>query len=249
MRTSKGFGRRHLLLTLSAILTPACSLLVSTGGLTGSPKDGGTLDGVARDAPGVDSGGTDASPNDPGVAVSCKAILASRPNAPTGTYTIYADGGRASTFSTFCDMSTMQGGWTKITPLLSDATVNQLRGSAGRMMVKCSDTGPAHLISPPFQVDWHWAATTEQLIGGTWTVNGVTAPCGTEGEGFVVQPCATFWGVGCGNGSGPHDKFFPGIDYAAGNKCVDAPAAHTASDFSICGDGDYSTYSVFVRAE
>ena len=224
-----------VLAVLAAGASARCSLTTSFDGLSqGSSPDAGT--------PEPDAG---VPPAKPAVA-DCKAALRAQPEAQSGTYTIAAD----TPFSTFCEMTTMGGGWTKITGHLSDAIVNRLRGLSGRMMVKCSDGGAEHIISPPFSLGWHWAGTSPQYLGGTWIVDATLTPCGGTPE-FAGLACSTFWGVSCSDGTAlTSNKFAGGVVKIAGvDSCGDAQTAHTRSTFNICGSSEYASYSVFIRAE
>lgn len=89
----------------------ACTLLVSTGDLAGSP-DGATPDATAPDAAPASDGGADAA----GVPLgaSCRAIRQRAPDAGTGVYALATDGG--GSVSAHCDMDTFGGGWTLVTP-------------------------------------------------------------------------------------------------------------------------------------
>jgi hypothetical protein len=176
------------------------------------------------------------------------------PSAMSGPYVVSATGTSGDAFLTYCEMTTGGGGWTKVTASVPDAQVNLLRGASGRQMIKCNDTGTAHIISPPFTSPWKWNGTTATQVPGTWTVNGGAQTCGNDPEGTVNASCTTWWGVGCGNGPGTTNKLFPGVlDQPTANYCADSTSAHTNLTFSICAPAplayNHRSYSVFVRSE
>jgi hypothetical protein len=184
---------------------------------------------------------------------SCRAILEAMPGASSGTYLISATGVTTDAFETSCDMTTDGGGWTKVTMSVPASQVSLLRGKSGRQMIKCSDSGTEHIISPPFTNPWNWNGTTFVQVPGAWTVNGVDQFCGGDLE-YTEATCTTWWGVGCGSGPGITNKLFPGVlDEPSAKYCGDTTSAHTNLMFSICGHSlgpeNYRSYSVFVRSE
>jgi hypothetical protein len=80
------------------------------GGSCGVCAQGRTCAAAIDCVSGVCSGGTCG-----GYTSSCKAIQAGSPSAPSGLYTVDADGtGPLGPFKVFCDMTTAGGGWTVI---------------------------------------------------------------------------------------------------------------------------------------
>lgn len=219
-----------------------------TGGAIGTGGQDASVGGASGqpDAGAPDSA-TTAVPSD------CRAILRVLPSALSGLYTISPTGTTADAFETFCDMTTDGGGWTKVTKSVPDTLVTRLRGSTGRQMLKCTDQGTGHIISPPFGSEWKWAATSPTQVPGTWIVNGAAQSCGNDPE-YTTVTCGTWWGVGCGNGPGITNKLFPGVlDQPSPYYCADSTSAHTNLAFSICGPSagpfNYRSYSVFVRSD
>jgi len=135
----------------------------------GRGDDAQTGPGVAaRDGADDVRPGRDRAPIDCGMnpAASCKALLAALPAAGSGSYVVSATGHLADAFSTFCDMATAGGGWTKVTRNIPASQVDLLRGPAGRQMLKCSDSGSEHIISRPFAIPWSWSATRSTGLPG-----------------------------------------------------------------------------------
>jgi len=217
-----------------------------TGGAVGTGGQGGAVGGASGQH---DAGVPDSAP---AVPSDCRAILQVLPSALSGLYTISPTGATADAFQTFCDMTTDGGGWTKVTKSVPDALVTRLRGSTGRQMIKCTDEGTGHIISPAFGSEWKWAATAPTQVPGTWIVNGAPQTCGNDPE-YTTVTCGTWWGVGCGNGPGITNKLFPGVlDQPSPYYCADSTSAHTNLAFSICGSTgpfNYRSYSVFVRSD
>jgi hypothetical protein len=186
-------------------------------------------------------------------ALSCKAILEAMPNSPDGNYVVSPTGVWSDAFSTFCDMTTAGGGWTRVTNSVPASLVTLLRGTLGRQMVKCVASGSEHIISPTFANPWSWDSTTFVQLSGTWTVNGLPESCGSDVE-YTDAACGSWWGVGCGNGPGIVNKLFPGVlDSPTAEYCADSVSAHTNAAFSICAGApipyNFRGYSVFVRED
>ena len=125
---------------------------------------------------------------------------------------------------------------------VAEATINQIRGASGKQMMKCSDVSQAYIVSPSHSLGWSWSI--KQKVGGTWNVNGGNQSCGTASE-FDTVSCG--WGVGCSNGGGGTNKLYPGT--YAHNTCSTDTLAHTNAAFTICGNANYGSYSIFVRSD
>lgn len=120
----------------AAFVASACSLLVSTSGLSDGPR--GSAEAGANDDAGADADAgmlaTDAAAP---TAASCRALHADNVAAPSGAYTLRASDGGA--FTAYCDMETADGGWTLVTPamVVEDKRVQDVvPGSAATVDVK-----------------------------------------------------------------------------------------------------------------
>lgn len=180
-------------------------------------------------------------------AQSCKAIQAEDTSAVSGSYWIQASTDSVPA-ATYCEMSMASGGWTKVNDL-SEAEVNDLLGAPGQVLLKCSDDGTNYIQSPSTSQTWYWAASAPTQLGGTWIVNGTEQSCGTDSE-YDDASCSTWWGYKCSNGGGGNNKLYPGVlDSPSAKYCADASSGHTNASFSICGDNNYRSYSIFVRTD
>jgi hypothetical protein len=149
-------------------------------------------------------------------------------------------------YSVFCDMTTDGGGWTEVTyPADSDAVAAALIGAFGRQMMKCTRSGTEHIISPSF-AEWSWTPETFVQVPGTWIVDEVEQECGDDPEATDVE-CDTWFGVGCGSGAGSNNKLFPGVSGQL--ECTDRRSAHAQAAFTICGENNYDSWVVFLRAD
>ena len=134
------------------------------------------------------------------------------------------------------------GGWTKVNGL-SAGTIDDIMGNSARQMVKCSDGGSAHLISPSFNSTWSWSS--KKAVSGTWIVNGASKSCGAAGEFYAAS---YGWGFGCSDGGGYHHKFYPGMCDNCGFPCnCGLPKGHTMAAFSVCGTHNHADWRIFVR--
>jgi hypothetical protein len=87
----------------------ACSVLVTTSGLSGGAAEAPDAD-AALDAKADVDGATGPLPS------SCRALHATSPDAGSGPYDLaLADGGR---LEGYCDMESFDGGWTLVTPAM-----------------------------------------------------------------------------------------------------------------------------------
>ncbi len=238
----------------SSTHTPAPLTTPLDEGGSPSTSDGGApADATAGDAE-LDAAGLLGSAANP--APSCKAILAARPGVPSGTYALLV---ATKAFETRCDMTTAGGGWTRVrgaggaTDPTSDAKiVEALRGSTGRLMLRCSETAPpdgggGYITSPSFDSAWSWAAAAPTFRGGAWAVNGAPAQC----DGVLTLPagdCSTWWGISCASTNG--NKVLAGVTASVSAlSCTNSSSVNTGGAFDICGSSTYADYVVYVRAD
>jgi hypothetical protein len=103
-------------------------------------------------------------------------------------------------------------------------------------------------------VPWSWSIHAFVQVAGTWRAAVTDAgasdlTCGANPEYTQFTNCA-WWGVGCGDGTGGLNKFFPGVlDSPSAGFCADTTSGHTNGGLVVCGSNNYRTYSVFVRAD
>lgn len=178
---------------------------------------------------------------------SCKGLQPLVRYSDFGNYWVDVDGAAAdNAFRTRCDMSTAGGGWTRVDAAGASAqVVDALRGSLGKVMYKCTDTGPEHAISPSTKQAWSWSA--KATLPGTWMVGAVGHTCGAD-KSFEAIPCGFGWG--CADAPAADSaSFLPGIT-GAGKQCGDTTDAHSTGALSICAkNGDYKDYRVYIRSD
>jgi hypothetical protein len=235
---------------------------------TGLPSpDTGIQDATNPDATNPDAAPPDSGPPDSGIfgpigsehnpAPSCKVILQMIPTATSGPYFILPTSTTATAalhlHNTYCDMTTDQGGWTKIAGF-TEGDVDAVKGRTAKEMLKCSDTGVEYIESPTATLAWSWGGLDRfRQVPGMWKVNDQMQPCDSNPE-YTQYTCGSWWGWGCGNGGGNQNKLFPGVlDQPSAGFCADTTSAHTNLTFSICtnsnGPDNYRTYSVFIRSD
>jgi hypothetical protein len=245
----------------ATIYVAGCALEVtgvSDAGASASGSAGGDATGGGGVAgSGVGGSGTSATGASSGgaggarlVPPSCKAILLAEPYTPSGPYEIDPTG--SDPHLTYCDMTTDVGGWTKVTqPVDTPEAVAALVGGSGRQMLKCTDAGEEHVISPSF-ASWSWTPGQFVRIAGTWIANGASTSCGADPE-YTTVPCTSWFGVGCGDGPGNKNKLFPGVSDANGGTCAGAGTAHTNGALTVCdgasGPYNYASWVVFLRED
>ncbi len=175
---------------------------------------------------------------------SCKAIQAVAKWSGSPHYYVDPNGGsKADAWKTTCDQTTDGGGWTRVDASVPAATVDQLRGGEGQMLLKCSDTAANGVISPKTAAPWSW--TTKTAVAGEWSVGGNAVVCGAD-PAFGAVTCG--FGYGCSNGAADKAAFvLPGV--VSGNQCANDKAAMTGTAFTLCGSTNYGGYSVFVRGQ
>jgi hypothetical protein len=95
-----------------AFVASACTVLVSTSGLSGGAGPSGSAETGTNDASLTDAAilATDAAAP---TAASCRALHADDSTAPSGAYILRGSDGGA--FAAYCDMETADGGWTLVT--------------------------------------------------------------------------------------------------------------------------------------
>ena len=183
-------------------------------------------------------------------AKSCKSILPQYKWSGNSNYWVDPDGGeKDNAIETTCDMKSDGGGWTRVDQEDKAEVVNALLGGKGRMMLKCSDAGVEHLVSPATSKTWAWS-NKKHALAGDWLVKnakdpGKTVTCGDDGS-FDELDCG--WGYGCSDGKDKgKNKLLPGVKSTV--QCTNTTTAQTDGAMSICGSAAYSKWRVFVRSE
>lgn len=94
---------------LVLVAQAACSVLVSTNGLSG----GTPASDASSDPDGARDSDADGAPGP--LPSSCRALRAKLPDAGSGAYDLGSDGGAVKAD---CDMESFGGGWTRVTPAM-----------------------------------------------------------------------------------------------------------------------------------
>lgn len=176
-------------------------------------------------------------------AKSCYEISQNGFAAGIGYYWIDPNGGSTEdAMYIACDFTTSGGGWTKINDFSEDQ-VNAFF-SGGQQMLKCDDQSGAHIVSPELNTGWSWSGPM-QKVAGIWLINDFPMLCSDQSEGDGA--CLESWGFGCSDGPGGGNKLYPGLTDSPSLQCAGTQAAHTQNFFSICGDNNYSGYTIWVR--
>jgi len=186
---------------------------------------------------------------------SCKSIKPQYKWGNITTFWVDPDGGdKANAIKTTCDMKSDGGGWTRVDQDTKVEDIQLMLGSKGRMMLKCSDGGVEHLVSPATSKTWAWS-NKKHAVAGDWIVkakdgNAKTVKCGAD-PAFDELECG--WGFGCSDGKDDPkkklvtNKVMPGVKSTV--QCTNTTTVQTGMDMSICGSDAYNKYRVFVRSD
>jgi hypothetical protein len=243
-----------------------CGFAIQCGGNVSPTTDDATTSGRSSDAGAADSDDSDAgtggesarqpnggtaqgAPLAVGSGRSCKALLRRAPGVQSGFYFVSAGSGEEH--FTYCDMATAGGGWTRVTyPQDSDTWIASLIGAGARQMLKCTNDGRDHIISPAVAA-WSWSSQGFRLIPGKWVVNGRPVGCGAN-RSRALRSCTSMpYGVGCSDGPPTANNVVPGLNALEdeGDACAMHGTVYTSGAFSICGEVGSAAWVAFLREE
>lgn len=161
-------------------------------------------------------------------ALSCKAILAARPAAETGSYWIDPDGtGAIAPVKVACDMTTNGGGWTRV--------VN-VRGGSG---AHADQTGAAGDMNDPNAT----AKLSDAAINLLNTVGYFRWQCGAGYHAFVKNAANTWTSARTNSQSWSLDRNRDGTFECAANR-----AGYVFSDANACSSG-HTNYAASSASE